>query len=361
MSLAPQHFYRPSSVWSSSVAAGTRKGNPAGQIPGSLPILTILQGRNPLAMALASEAGDQPELLSVKPIEKEQSLNEELLDLSGVTRLEGCRKVSKRPLEGLDAFVLQDVLTAEQCSELRRRSEAAGYSFWNASAKKDFRSAFTVEVHSEELAGFIWNRIKDQVVQSVNITKEDSRRWMRDVEGEWVAYGVNPSLVLARYRDGGHFSPHTDGYTIVDFNKRSLYSLLLYLNDCESGGATRLFPVEACGQQFTLDGGGRFRWAEDSVCFSCPCAEGTALAFYQDIPHEGEPVYSKESEKYIIRTDIMYRRKEPICDKPRDLQAYKLFREAELLEADGECQQAAGLFRRAFKMSPDLAEVMGFV
>ena len=77
-------------------------------------------------MALASEAGDQPELLSVKPIEKEQSLNEELLDLSGVTRLEGCRKVSKRPLEGLDAFVLQDVLTAEQCSELRRRSDALG-------------------------------------------------------------------------------------------------------------------------------------------------------------------------------------------------------------------------------------------
>lgn len=313
------------------------------------------------------EKESQPELLSVKPIEKEQSKNTELLDLSEVVCLQGGGgernegEVTKRQVEDMDAFVLTNVLTAEQCSELRRRSEAAGYTFWNASAKKDFRSAFTVEVHSEELAEHVWQRIKDRVVKSVSITKEDERRYMRDVEGEWIAYGVNPSLVLARYRDGGHFSPHTDGYTIVDFNRRSLYSLLLYLNDCDSGGATRLFPVEVCGQQFSLDEGGRFRWDEDSVCHSCPCVEGTALAFYQDIPHEGEPVYSEQSEKYIIRTDIMYKRKEPICDKPNDRDAYKLFREAELLEADGECQKAAQLFRRAFKMSPDLAEVMGFV
>ena len=115
----------------------------------------------------------------------------------------------------------------------------AGYTFWNESAKKDFRSAFTVEVESQQLAGHIWNRIKSQVVPEVVITEDDDARYMRDIEGTWVPYGVNESLVLARYRDGGHFSPHTDGYTIVDFNHRSFYSLLVYLNDCNEGGATR--------------------------------------------------------------------------------------------------------------------------
>ena len=305
-----------------------------------------------------------PELLSVKPIEKEQSQNTELLDLNAVIRLgegAGGELVEKRQVPDMDAFVLENVLSAEQCEELRRRSEAAGYTFWNANAKKDFRSAFTVEVQSPELAEHIWDRIKDHVVKKVVITKEDERRWMRDVEGEWVAYGVNPSLVLARYRDGGHFSPHTDGYTIIDFNRRSLYSLLLYLNDCPSGGATRLFSPESCSQTFSVDDGGRFRWSEDSVVHSCPCLEGTSLAFYQDIPHEGEPVYASDAEKYIIRTDIMYARKDTICDTPKDREAYKLFREAELLEADGDCEMAAKLFRRSLKMSPDLAAVMGFV
>jgi Tfp pilus assembly protein PilF len=57
----------------------------------------------------------------------------------------------------------------------------------------------------------------------------------------------------------------------------------------------------------------------------------------------------------------MYRRKDPICDSPRDREAYKLFRKAELLEGDGDCESAAQLFRKALKMSPELAEVMGFM
>ena len=311
-----------------------------------------------------SASTSQPELLSVKPIEKQQCD----LDLNQVIALhehpnqpqDKVQKLQDEVPEGLDAFVLSNILSKEQCLELRKRSEKAGYTFWNASAKKDFRSAFTVEVESPELAGYIWNRIKDHVVPSVKIEEGDSR-YMRDIEGEWIPYGVNESLVLARYRDGGHFSPHTDGYTIVDFNHRSFYSLLVYLNDCKAGGSTRLFPPEACSQSFLVDDGGRFRWQEDSVTYTCPCREGTCLAFYQDIPHEGEPVYSSEEEKYIIRTDIMYARKNPICDEPRDIQAYKLFREAELLEGDGECDKAAQLFRKALKMSPDLATVMGFM
>lgn len=56
-------------------------------------------------------------------------------------------------------------------------------------------------------------------------------------EGTWRACGVNEHLLFARYGPGGHFSPHTDGYTIVDFNCRSLFTVLVYLNDCGGGGA----------------------------------------------------------------------------------------------------------------------------
>ena len=307
--------------------------------------------------------GDQPALLSVKPIEKKQTSNDALLDLSAILQEEGegegegeTVKLERIPgFEKVDAFRLLNVLTPRQCKELCRRSEAAGYTFWNEEAKKDFRDAYTVEVESKPLADYLWERIKPYVVPKVTISKEDERRWMRDVEGEWVAYGVNASLVLARYRDGGHFSPHTDGYTIMDMNHRSLFSLIVYLNDCECGGSTRLFPPEACSQAFVVDAGGRFRWKEESVSYECPCVEGSCLAFYQDLPHEGAPA----PKKYIIRTDIMYKRKHPICNEAHDIEAYKLFREAELLEADGHCEQAAMLFRRALKMSPELAEVLG--
>ena len=51
-----------------------------------------------------------------------------------------------------------------------------------------------------------------------------------------------------------------------------------------------------------------------------------------------------------------------VCCHPRwqDLEAYRLFREAELLEADGEAMAASKLYQRASKMSPALGDIMGF-
>jgi hypothetical protein len=75
-----------------------------------------------------------------------------------------------------------------------------------------------------------------------------------------------PSLVSSalcavdRYTEGGHFSPHTDGYTIWDFNRRSFYSCLMYLNTCGGGGATRMLKSHGVGcaqPEFITDGGVR--------------------------------------------------------------------------------------------------------
>jgi len=168
-------------------------------------------------------------------------------------------------------------------------------------------------------------------------------------------------MLFARYGPGGHFSPHTDGYTILDFNTRSLYSLLVYLNDCEEGGATRLFRHTPEGEAvaYRLDEGGRFRWPEDKLVGSAPVRAGSCLAFFQDAPHEGEPV-GEGCEKYLIRTDVMYRREPALCDGPADVEAYRLFREAEILEGDGHADQALSLYRRAVKLSPALASVYGY-
>ena len=216
--------------------------------------------------------------------------------------------VQKKTLDPLDAFILTGVLSAKECDQLVENTEAMCYSFWNASdpERKDFRNADTVEVQDANLADRIWKRIKDLVVPEVCIT-EDELRWERGLQGTWKAVGVNPILLFARYGPGGHFSPHTDGYTIIDLNNRSLYTLLLYLNTCESGGATRMFiPSSDDGERsYEQDKGGRMRWAEENVVGQADVKVGNALAFYQNIPHEGEPV-GAGCAKYIIRTDIMY-------------------------------------------------------
>ncbi len=64
-------------------------------------------------------------------------------------------------------------------------------------------------------------------------------------------------------------------------------------------------------------------------------------------------------EKYIIRTDILYEREDKICDTPDDRRAYDLFRQAEILEAEGQSHEAAKLFRQMTKLSPALAQIFG--
>lgn len=177
--------------------------------------------------------------------------------------------------------------------------------------------------------------------------------------------GVNEVLLFARYLPGGHFSPHTDGYNVVNFNRRSLYSLLVYLNDCEDGGETRIAARRAEGKEheqgdalLAADGEGRFRWPEDQWLAAARCRKGDVLAFFQDLPHEGAPV-GEGCAKYIIRTDVMYERRPALCDTPQEREAFDLFRRAELLEHEGDSEQAMRLFRRAFKLAPAMAEIYG--
>lgn len=54
----------------------------------------------------------------------------------------------------------------------------------------------------------------------------------------------------------------------------------------------------------------------------------------QDLPHEGEPV-GEGGTKVVLRMDVMYERRPRVCNGPHDREAYRLYKEAELLEADG--------------------------
>ena len=210
----------------------------------------------------------------------------------------------------------------------------------------------------EALAEKVWQRVKSFFTETVTIT-EDQDRYERGLAGTWRAVGVNPRLLFARYGEGGHFSPHTDGYTIVDYNKRSLYSFLLYLNLCEQGGATRMFAHDHCrSQKFVVDEGGRYRWPEALFLDQAKVIPGEALAFYQDVPHEGEPV-GPGCMKYIIRTDIFYERTPRELDTAADQEAFHLFREADLLEADGKSEEATKLYRKGLKLSPAMGTVFG--
>jgi hypothetical protein len=102
------------------------------------------------------------------------------------------------------------------------------------------------------------------------------------------------------------------------------------------------------------------RWtaSQSLVLDEVEAVEGRFLMFHQSLVHEGVPPVDPFL-KYIIRSDVIFERTPKICDSPKDREAYQLFRQAEEVAENGEVPLSLQLFKKAFKLSPTLAQIMG--
>lgn len=82
-----------------------------------------------------------------------------------------------------------------------------------------------------------------------------------------------------------------------------------------------------------------------------------AVVFDPRILHEGAVV--SKGFKYVLRTEVMYKREGGKEMEPQDAEALLLFQSAQDAEEEGEVGTAASLYRRAFKMSPRLEKAYG--
>lgn len=254
-----------------------------------------------------------------------------------------------------DSYLVEKLFTHDECKYLIECAEKIGLDFWDPASvdSHPFRRAYTLECNHQALADFIWDRVNHLVLPKVNISEADEHRHEIDIVGDWVPCGINPRFLFSRYRDGGHFAPHTDGCTIINLNERSLFSCVIYLNSCDEGGQTRLYSNTQTSIPLEKDSHGRLTGKPELVIHTVDPVEGRMLVFYHQQLHEGVPAGCK----YIIRTDVMYRREVPICDEPQDREAFALYLEAQAEADRGNFEQSLPLFKRAFKMSPAISRL----
>jgi len=103
------------------------------------------------------------------------------------------------------------------------------------------------------------------------------------------------------------------------------------------------------------------RWSADPALSTCCVAakKGRCLVFYHNHVHEGTSPALGHA-KYIIRSDLMYRRRVAICNRTQDRAAYELYQKAvDLAGVAGQEANALPLFQKAFAMSRPLADLYG--
>jgi predicted 2-oxoglutarate/Fe(II)-dependent dioxygenase YbiX len=174
-------------------------------------------------------------------------------------------------------------LSAAECDDYIRLGEATGFEEAPITTSrgmmmmKDVRNNDRVMIDDPARALALYRRVSDDLAPRFQRT--------------WTPVAFNERLRLYRYDIGQQFDWHRDGYFQRPNGERSFFTFMVYLNDDFDGGAT----------SFSDDGfgfpGGMLRITP---------AKGMGLLFHHPILHRGDPVTT--GRKYVLRTDVMYRR-----------------------------------------------------
>ena len=192
-------------------------------------------------------------------------------------------------------FVLRGFLTPAECAAYITESEQEGYEDapitmgGAAIIIKDYRDNMRVMRDDSELAAQLFERAKPFLPE----TCED---WGSDGPGTpqrkytFRACGLDERFRFYRYDAGQTFSTHYDGSFRRDSHQASRLTFMVHLNADFTGGTTDFYH-------------------EDNTLFLRVVPEpGMALIFRHPILHAGGAVES--GRKYVLRSDVMYRRDE---------------------------------------------------
>ena len=167
---------------------------------------------------------------------------------------------------------IDNFLTPIECSNLIQQSEAIGYKSADVDLSTSrqvlshIRNNDRVNLNSPELAQQLWQKLNH--FELPIIEKQQ-------------ASALSPHFRFYRYIPGQKFNMHKDGRQQVD-GKTTLCTLLIYLNDNLTGGATT------------------FR--QDNI--ELQPKTGSLVIFEHHLWHSGRPVTT--GCKYVLRTDVVY-------------------------------------------------------
>lgn len=179
------------------------------------------------------------------------------------------------------AFLLHNVFTAEECENLIKTSEQAGYSEalvhvggGRQVLMKGYRDGSRVMIDDREFVGRLLQRISSHLPTSFQ---------------NETLIEINERMRFLRYDNGDQFKPHSDAsYGRPDNSARTLITLQIYLNEGFKGGETTFLH----------------RRTNINKCVPVVPKTGMILVFEHNILHEGSLV--KSGRKYTIRTDVLY-------------------------------------------------------
>lgn len=173
-------------------------------------------------------------------------------------------------------WAIEKVFSPEECQAMINEVEAMGFEealittgrgmVMNKGVRNNDRVIFDDALRAKTL----FERLKHHMPPTI---------------GDWSLIGLNERFRAYRYDVGQRFKPHFDGAFIREEDvEESAITMMIYLNDDYVGGATNFLDYNEVVIPIV----------------------GKVLFFFHPVLHEGCEIH--QGRKYVLRTDVMYRR-----------------------------------------------------
>ena len=158
-------------------------------------------------------------------------------------------------------------------------------------------------------------------------------------QGNWKIDSIDHRIQLYKYTAGGVFQKHRDGPTFHSVNKRSFFTVLVYLNEEYTEGDTTVFSDDLVHK------------------YKVPHSIGACFVMLQRILHEGSKV--EQGIKYALRCDVLYSRssgsaEDSIQHLDKSEQAQRWFDFASSMELSGCHNESVTYYQKAYKLDPNI-------
>lgn len=185
-------------------------------------------------------------------------------------------------------FVVREAVSPQVCERLIASAELRGIAVTGVEYPPSYRSNDRLVFDDPVLATWLYGLLGSQLPNELS-----------DDSGTWHRVGLNTRFRVCRYEGGQSFRIHQDGAHTVGEDIASRLTCQLYLNSAHefSGGATRFYAARH----------GDLLGVVRPEC-------GTVIVFDHQLWHDGEAVPA--GCKYVLRTDVLYRREDPAPATP---------------------------------------------
>jgi hypothetical protein len=261
-------------------------------------------------------------------------------------------KLSVHPYSSKSLYSIENVLTPMECQALIQQS-VDHYQSLSSEFLEIERQANRVLTQDPIFADILYQRLNPFIFQDSHL--DEIRPCGFGTMGKWIPDHINSCFRFNQYVGPSiGFTPHRDATYIRNEDLRSILTILIYLNDDFEGGTTSFYKtmtkrtkeMRVCDE---MKSGSdlRFRFSPK---------QGSVLLFNHNMIHSGDPL-PVESTKYLIRTDLVFRRVERPSDynylwqiDPDFIQAVKYFREAMNQEMDGNIEKASIFYEKSLTL-----------